>query len=230
MNKMEKYLVFIIEIATLAVPIYMYFRKVKSNVEDVPAGVGEPRSPLDEIRLKESLDMTNMWIGNCDQKASILMAVIGVIFTIVMTSDAIRTVRNYIVLPFLDYCNGNDEMCFSFSRFSVFVFLMITSVFAVLSLWNILNSIKPNLDYNAMKTDNPQMEPKSFIFYGSVANMSYEEYKNIYFDYENDLRSQVYTNAKIANLKFNNYLKGFFWFKMMTISAIVLSINVIFMQ
>lgn len=230
MNKMEKYIVFIIGIAILAVPIYMHFRKVKSNVEDVPAGVGEPGRPLDEIRLKESLDITNMWIGNCDQKASILMAVIGVIFTIVMTSDAIKTVRNYIVLPFLDYFNGNDAMCFSFSRFSVFIFLMITSVFAILSLWNILNSIKPNLDYNAMKTDNPQMEPKSFIFYGSVANMSYEEYKNTNFDYENDLCSQVYTNAKIANMKFNNYLKGFFWFKMMILSSIMLTVSVMLMK
>ena len=147
-----------------------------------------------------------------------------------MTSDAIKTIRNYIVLPFLDFCNGDETMCFSFSRFSVFVFLVITAFFAVLSLWDILNCIKPNLDYNAMKNNNPLMETKSYIFYGSVANMSYEEYKNTNVDYENDLRSQAYTNAMIANMKFNNYLNGFFWFKMMILSAIMLSISIMLMK
>ena len=227
---MIKYTVFIIGIATLTVPIFMHFRKDKKNDEEAPVKREAAGSPLDERKLKEGLDMNNMWIGNCDQKASILMAIIGVIFTIVMTSDAIKTIRNYIVLPFLDFCNGDETMCFSFSRFSVFVFLVITAFFAVLSLWDILNCIKPNLDYNAMKNNNPLMETKSYIFYGSVANMSYEEYKNTNVDYENDLRSQAYTNAMIANMKFNNYLNGFFWFKMMILSAIMLSISIMLMK
>ena len=60
--------------------------------------------------------------------------------------------------------------------------------------------------------------------------MSYEEYKNTNVDYENDLRSQAYTNAMIANMKFNNYLNGFFWFKMMILSAIMLSISIMLMK
>lgn len=230
MSKMIQYLSFIIGITILSVPIYIHFRKARNNEEADTVRADGTENSLNIIQLKESLDMNNMWIGNCDQKASILLAVIGVVSTVVMTSDAIKTIRNYIVLPFLKYINGDETMCFSFSRFSVFVFLIFTSVFAIFSVWHILNSIKPNLDYNAMKTNNPQLASKSFIFYGSVANMSYEEFKNTPFDYENDLRSQVYTNAKIANLKFNNYLKGFFWFKMMILSAVMLSVTVMFMK
>ena len=223
-------IVFFIGILSLVIPVFLHFRKGGNNSEEEPAMAGDNMSPMEEGHLKECLDMNNLWIGICDQKASILLAVMGVVFTIVMTSDAIKAIRKYIVLPFLEYCNGNESMYFNFSRFSVFVFLIITAIFAALSLWDLLNSIKPNLDYNAMKKNNPQMATKSFIFYSSVANMSYEEFKNTNIDYANDLRSQVYTNAKIANMKFNNYLKGFFWFKMMILTAIFLSITVMFMQ
>lgn len=223
-------IVFLIGIIALAIPVFLHFWKGKSNLEEERAIEGDNTRPMENEHLKECLDMNNMWIGVCDQKASILLAVMGVVFTIVMTSDAIKAIRNYIVLPFLEYCNGNQSMCFNFSRSAVFVFLVITAIFAALSMWNLLNSIKPNLDYNAMKKDNPQMATKSFIFYSSVANMSYEEFKNTNFDYVNDLRSQVYTNAKIADMKFNNYLKGFFWFKMMILSAIFLTVSVLLMK
>lgn len=224
-------IIFYVGILALVIPLILHFRKKRgNNTEEELAMEDDNLIPMKESHLKECLDMNNMWVGVCDQKASILLAVMGVVFTIVMTSDAIKTIRNYIVLPFLEYCNGNHSLCFSFSRFAVFVFLVITAIFAALSLWDLFNSIKPNLDYNAMKKDNPQMATKSFIFYSSVANMSYEEFKNTRIDYVNDLRSQVYTNAKIADMKFNNYLKGFFWFKMMILSAIFLSISVMFMQ
>lgn len=63
------------------------------------------------------------------------------------------------------------------------------------------------------------MVQKSHIFYASVANMSYEQFQKDEFDYNEDLRSQVFTNAKIAYTKFQNHLEGFFWFKLMMLSA-----------
>lgn len=224
-------IIFYVGILALVIPLILHFRKKGgNNTEEGQAMENDNLIPMEEGHLKECLDMNNMWIGVCDQKASILLAVMGVVFTIVMTSDTIKEIRNYIVLPFFEYYNGNQSMCFCFPRFAVFVFLVITAIFAALSLWDLLNSIKPNLDYNAMKKDNPQMATKSFIFYSSVANMSYEEFKNTRIDYVNDLRSQVYTNAKIAEMKFNNYLKGFFWFKMMILSAIMLTVSVLLMK
>lgn len=225
---MGKHIIFIISVGILCIPIYLHHRKRNEQNESIPATTTD--NNLDAVKLKDCLDMNNMWIANCDQKASILLAVMGVVFTIVMTSDAIKTIRYYIILPFLDYYNGNEPMCFSFSRFACFFFMLTTSGVAVLALWNLLYSIKPNLDYVSMLKGNPSMAKKSYLFYGSVANMSYEEFKSAQFDYLNDLRSQVYINAKIASMKFKNYLEGFFWFKMMILSAIFLSISVMFMQ
>ena len=74
------------------------------------------------------------------------------------------------------------------------------------------------------------MVHKSHSFYGSVANMSYEQFQKDEFDYKEDLRSQVFTNAKIAYTKFQNYLKGFFWFKLMMLSAAMLFISIMLMQ
>ena len=97
-------------------------------------------------------------------------------------------------------------------------------------MWFLLNSLKPKIDYNKLVNENPMMAKKSYIFYGSVANMSYDEFQTAKFDYENDLRSQVYANAKIAYEKFRNYLNGFFWFKMMMLSALFLFVSVMFMN
>lgn len=117
------------------------------------------------------------------------------------------------------YWDGVERMGFNFSRFAVFCFLLTTAVAAIVSLYYLLNPIRPNIDYKSFYEKNPGMVQKSHIFYGSVANMSYEQFQKDEFDYNEDLRSQVFTNAKIAYTKFQNYLEGFFWFKLMMLSA-----------
>ena len=71
--------------------------------------------------LEQSLDRVNMWIGNCDQKAGFLLATIGVIMTILFTSDFMKEVKNAVIKPFLEYWGnqGDFEFCllnFLFSR------------------------------------------------------------------------------------------------------------------
>lgn len=117
------------------------------------------------------------------------------------------------------YWDGVEGMGFNFSRFAVFRFLLTTAIAAIVSLYYLLNTIRPNIDYKSFFEKNPGMVQKSHIFYGSVANMSYEQFQKDEFDYKEDLRSQVFTNAKIAYTKFQNYLEGFFWFKLMMLSA-----------
>lgn len=236
-----KYISFISGIATLLLCIanhYNWFRRGQQRQqqnEDTPSAPQnssnpQTESPFDETKLKECLDMNNMWIGNSDQKAGMLLATIGIALTILLTSDALKAIRKYIAIPFIQYCEGEKGINFCFSRFAVFCFLLTTAVAAIVSLYYLLNTIKPNIDYDSFHEKNPGMVRKSHIFYGSVASMSYQQFKDDIFDYKEDLRSQVFTNAKIAYTKFQNYLKGFFWFKMMMLSAAMLFISIMLMQ
>ena len=226
-----KYVLFILGIATLVICIGRHNQWFKHKQQETPAPPSpQTGSPLNEAKLKECLDMNNMWIGNSDQKAGMLLAPIGIAFTILLTSDALKAIRNYIAIPFVQYWDGVECMGFNFSRFEVFCFLLTTAIAAIVSLYYLLNTIRPNIDYKSFYEKNPEMVHKSHIFYGSVANMSYEQFQKDEFDYKEDLRSQVFTNAKIAYTKFQNYLKGFFWFKLMMLSAAMLFISIMLMQ
>ena len=227
-----KYVLFSLGIILLFAFVVKHIgRRNKTNKNDENADPDDDgKTQMDENKLKACLELNNTWIGNSDEKASILLAMIGVVFTIFVTSDAIKVIRSYIALPFKQYWSGANEMVFNFSRFSVFIYLVITAIFSCLSLLNLLNTIRPNIDYDSFCDKNPSMAKKSYLFYGHVANMSYEKYKTDSFDYVNDLRSQVYVNSYIANEKFKNYIEALFWFKMSLLAASMLFISLVFMQ
>ena len=101
---------------------------------------------------------------------------------------------------------------------------------SIISLIYLLNVIRPNINYEKFYEDNPGLVPQSYIYYSTVAKMKYADFKSEKLNYEEDLRSQVFVNATIADKKFKNYLEGFFWFKMMLLSAAMLFISVMFVQ
>ena len=73
--------------------------------------------------LKEKLERVNSWIGNCDQKASFLLTMVGVIATIICTSDYVKAVKEILISPFVDYWT-NDIGGFNELRFSIALFLI----------------------------------------------------------------------------------------------------------
>lgn len=54
-----------------------------------------------ELTLR--LDRVNGWINNCDQKSSILLAIEGVVLTILCTSDYISFIHQQLILPICNY-------------------------------------------------------------------------------------------------------------------------------
>lgn len=67
------------------------------------------RASFNEQDLKENLDRVNMWISNCDQKASFILAMLGVGITILFTSDFVKYVRKTIIAPFKTYLCDNIQ-------------------------------------------------------------------------------------------------------------------------
>ena len=53
--------------------------------------------------LELSLDRVNAWISNCDQKAGLLLATIGIVLAILFATDFVDVVKSSIIEPFSNY-------------------------------------------------------------------------------------------------------------------------------
>ncbi len=180
--------------------------------------------------LQHTYDTVNSWVNNCDQKAGILLAVVGVAMTILATSDFLKCLRTYIFTPFVKYCTEETNLVFSWSRFTVFVLLLFTAAMLITSCFYLLKAISANLDYDEERKKYPSMVKSSYIFFGSICKMSYDDFKKEDEDYLDDLRSQIYVNSKIATAKFKNYKEGLCWFRFMLLVSAMLFVSVMFME
>lgn len=158
-----------------------------------------------EQDLKENLDRVNMWIGNCDQKAGFLLALVGIVLTIVCTSDAIFVIKKILIKPFVNYWrDGIGTFCPL--RAIIAVLLIVGFAFVFISIIHLLLCLRAKTDYDLMKES--EMEETSLLFYGSVAKMNYSDFCGVENDRINDFRTQVYINSVICDKKFENYKKA----------------------
>lgn len=217
--------------------LYMFYKctwKHKCNVtkkdsQDDSNHVSDDNN-IDKEDLKFTLEEVNSWINNCDQKASILLSVMGVAITLLLTSDFIKFLRNYIFEPFVLHISVKGEFQFSWGRFTVFFLLLIAASTLVMSCSYLFRTIKANIDYKKLFDENPSLEKTSRIFFGSIGKVSYEEFKKLRIKQEEDLKSQIYVNSKIATEKYNNYNKSLSWFKIALFTAGLLFLAVMFLQ
>ncbi len=225
---------FFVSIAAILYVFYKCAWKHKCNVtkkdsQDDSNHVSDDNN-IDKEDLKFTLEEVNSWINNCDQKASILLSVMGVAITLLLTSDFIKFLRNYIFEPFVLYISAKGEFQFSWDRFTVFFLLLIAASTLVMSCCYLFRAIKANIDYKKLFDENPSIEKTSRIFFGSISKISYEEFKKVAIKQEEDLKSQIYVNSKIATEKYNNYNKGLSWFKIALFTAGLLFLAVMFLQ
>lgn len=175
-----------------------------SQPEIVTIDQGYPeQTAADE--MERNLDRTNMWISNCDQKASFLLALVGVVITVIFTSGVTPRIIQTLVNPFIDYCkDGVGSFCFWRTMDALLLVSGLVLIF--LSMSHLLLCLMAKTDYS--KFQQPGMEQKSHLFFGHIASMTYDEFCHTDVDKYNDLRSQVYTNSVICSDKFKNYRKG----------------------
>jgi len=154
--------------------------------------------------MEKNLDIVNTWIGNCDQKASFLLTVVGVVLTIIFTSSLMEKIATVLIDPFRTYLNTGIGT-FSLLRTVIAVLLSLGMVCLFVALLFLLLSLKANININQFKKDNPGLETDSLLFYGSISRKTYSEYSLAEHDMYNDYRSQVYINSSICNKKFKKY-------------------------
>ena len=153
-------------------------------------------------QLSQNLDRVNMWIGNCDQKASFLLAVVGMVVTVICTSNVFTKVKEIIITPFVTYLTDKSGS-FCLSRFLISILFFGGLICLLVSIFYLLRCLMAKTNPNDYK--QPGMVEKSRLFYGSIANMKYEEFCSDENNFDSDLQSQIYTNSVICSQKFENY-------------------------
>lgn len=171
--------------------------------------INVPKQSLQKDDLESSLEMVNSWIGNCDQKASFLLAIQGVFASLMLSNDSITWFKTNIIDPFLLYWKTGDG---SFDAESCFIGMavILSAVLIFVSMMCMVFSLRAKTNYSKEKCGG--MVDHSTLFYGDVAKMTYQEFCKTEVNILNELRSQIYVNSQICDKKFKFYRVGLFAF------------------
>lgn len=161
--------------------------------------------------LKYRLERVVGWVNNCDQKAGILLAIEGVILTIICTSNNIQLIHNRLIKPIYEYWN-NDIGCFSIVNTLQIILLGVMSFCIVKSMFFLLRGIMGITDPKLFK--DAGLTERSLLHFESISK--YEKF----LDYRkaannqgvesiiNDFQSQIFINSKICTWKFEWHKKA----------------------
>lgn len=166
----------------------------------------------EELTLR--LDRVNGWINNCDQKSSILLAIEGVVLTILCTSDYISFVHQRLILPIYNYYQTGNG---AFSIINTIQLLVLAAMFLLIfcSVFYSLQVIKGTTDTSLLKQAG--LTEKSLLHFTSISNRHFNEFKRDVTNQSeesmlNDLYSQVYINSSICDNKFKYHKKSVWCF------------------
>lgn len=129
---------------------------------------------MNNSELKERLDNISGWISNCDQKSSIMLAVIAFVSPLVFNAGTINIVSTLIIEPIkthwgdIEYFSWRNLLlciCTAVSTISLFAsaILLILSLTAKVST---KDYIKPGLTSN------------SLIHFANISKLEYDQFKN----------------------------------------------------
>lgn len=181
------------------------------------------QSSFSEQQLKENLDRVNMWIGNCDQKASFILAIIGVVLSICFTSDSFKFIKNDIVNPIVSALENSTSI--SVLTILEALLLLFIFLFLIMSIFRMIFALRAKTDLQ--KLSQPGMETYSMLHYQTIANMTYQEFCENEVHVLNNLRSQFYVNSCICTSKFENYKRGVKCLEWSVILSVVLIISLL---
>lgn len=157
-----------------------------------------------EIETQEkNLDRAQNWIQNADQKISIFLALTGTIST--------------FSLPYLFKVFPKDG-------FLGILFFIATLIFLTMSFCKSIKAIKPNI--------SKSKKQKSMIYFGDIASITLEQYKNRIKDfskedYRDDLTNQIYICSKIANNKHSLFSDSVVYF-ILSLTSVIFTILFIY--
>lgn len=181
--------------------------------------------------LEKSLDRVNAWIGNCDQKAGFLLAIIGVLVAIIFSSDFSQSIVDNIVNPYREYIKNPELNEFRLIRFIYFIFIIVSIIASVVSIIFALLSLTASIDIKKyiQQEGNSELVGNSLLFFGSISSSKYNDYKEMAdVNYEDDLKSQIFINSTICTRKFKRYNISLISFIVMLSAFVASNIIILF--
>lgn len=148
----------------------------------------------------QTLERNLGFISNCDNKASIILTAVGVLLTIILTSEGLASIKDIL---------KKSLSQITFLNF-IYMFMFFSSVIILLS--GILFLISVLIARSGIS--ETKGSKNSLIFFGGInsfnriANYEKAIKKMDKKDLLDDLISQIYINSKIATKKYRRYNLG----------------------
>ncbi len=151
-------------------------------------------------------DKIDTWISNCDSKVSFILTFLGVVVTIIFTSDIGEKMFKTLSFSEEKICCGN-----SFLQYLEFACFLLFVGFVIRSFYFSYFTLVARIDTNTYKETG--LITDSNLFFMTITDKDFSTYQtgleNLSDEkFFEDLNSQIYINSKIAKEKFQNYNKS----------------------
>ena len=145
----------------------------------------------------ETLNIINTWIGNMDTKVSFALALVGVLIGVIFEKGMPGAFDRISQVSKLAELSGGE---------------IIAAILVLLLYLSGLTSILCFMLSIIARIKNLNNAP-SIFFFGSISNMTLENYKNSVKNMEekdiiDDIEEQIHTNSRICSLKAKWYNRG----------------------
>ena len=148
------------------------------------------------------LDRIIGFINSCDNKAAIVLGILGVVFAVILTSDGVVMIHGLILKA--EQSSG---------RGTLFLILMALFFLALcFGIYQLISVLIGRTNTAKLKKDRQQVD--SVIFFKDIAKKySYEGYNQKMKTLTqkallDDILSEIYVNAVICDIKFRKYNRG----------------------
>lgn len=157
---------------------------------------------IEKENLLNRLDRTLEWIKASDTKTSIILAGIGIFFTI-FTTDYIVNIIKAIFISLVKNINFSNMLFFLL--FSISVWLLFYGTFCL------IKALIPRLEKDNVADEGRPVD--SLYFFETIAKNNYQQFRDKIYSVTKeeeieDLLSQIYVNAKICTFKYHYSRKG----------------------
>ena len=148
-----------------------------------------------------TLNRTDSWIGNCDTKFSILLALLGIFFGLTINVFSIFTELRNIIDIWKETIKLDKILCILCCALVLvyIVLIILCTIFSVIGI----NAKTKNTTNNPLFFGNIAKYKNLKEFEKNMKNLTEEEYISL-------LNEQVYTNSKICTKKYRYYKKALF--------------------
>lgn len=162
----------------------------------------------DETNYKDKIEIATQilernigFVTNCDNKTSIVLAIIGVFLTIILTNDGLSTIYSLI-----NICIENKTFC------SIMYLLTLGGAMFVMLL-GIYNLCRVLIAKTSETAEGLTMGNSRIFFTGICGHGNYEMYKDKFHkmceqELLDELIAQIYINSHIACKKYNKHNLG----------------------